>query len=661
VREPPPVLWEPDEARIERATITRYARWLEETGGVATTGYHDLWRWSVTELEAFWASIWDFFGVRSSQAYGAVLDTRSMPGARWFPRARLNYAAHAYRDRNPDAVAIRHASELRPLTETTWGELAESTRRAAASLRASGVGPGDRVVGYLPNVLEAVVAFHACASLGAIWSSCSPDFGVRSVVDRFAQIEPRVLFAVDGYRYGGRDHDRREVVRALQEAMPSLERTVVLGYLDPEPVLDSLAGATRWEEFLAEGEDEALAFAQLAFDHPLWVLYSSGTTGLPKPIVHGHGGILLEHLKVLNLHADLQADDRLFWFTTTGWMMWNFVLGGLLTDASIVLYDGNPGHPDLDTLWSLAEQAGVTCFGTSASFIAACIKGGVEPCAGRDLSQLASVGSTGSPLSAEGFDWVYDRLGRDVWLFSTSGGTDVCTAFVGGVPTLPVYRGELQARALGAKVEAWTPDGTSVVNEVGELVITEPMPSMPVRFWNDEDGARYRASYFDTFPGVWRHGDWIEITDRGTAVITGRSDATINRGGIRMGTAEIYGALLTLDEVVDALVVDLPREGTQGYMPLFVVLRDGVALDDGLVARIRERIREDCSPRHVPDEIRAIPEVPRTLSGKVLEVPVKRILSGEPADTALSRDSLANPDALRPFEELAATPEWRTA
>jgi acetoacetyl-CoA synthetase len=657
----PPILWQPDEARIERATITAYAAWLSETSGVRTSGYHDLWRWSVDEVEAFWSSIWDFFEVRSSQTYGSVLDSHAMPGARWFPRARLNYAAHAYRHRDPDVVAIRHASELRPLRETTWGELGDATGRAAAALRAAGVGPGDRVVGYLPNIVEAVVAFHACASLGAVWSSCSPDFGVRSVVDRFAQIEPRVLLAVDGYRYGGRDHGRLEVVKALQEAMPSLERTVVLGYLDPDPQLEGLANATRWDDFLADGDDEALAFAQVAFDHPLWVLYSSGTTGLPKAIVHGHGGILLEHLKALRLHADLQSEDRFFWFTTTGWMMWNFLVGGLLTDASIVVYDGNPGHPDLGVLWGLAEEAGITCFGTSASFIAACVKGGVRPREGRDLSRVASLGSTGSPLSPEGFDWAYDALGPDLWLFSTSGGTDVCTAFVGGVPTLPVYRGELQARSLGAKVEAWTSDGESVVGQVGELVITEPMPSMPIRLWGDEDGSRLRASYFDTFPGVWRHGDWIELTDRGTAVITGRSDATINRGGIRMGTAEIYSAVLALDEVVDALVVDLPREGTQGYMPLFVVLRNGVALDDALAARIRERIREDCSPRHVPDEVRSIAEVPRTLSGKVLEVPVKRILSGEPADTALSRDSLANPDALRPFEELAATPEWRNA
>ena len=636
--------------------MTRYARRLAEHG-IETDGYHDLWRWSVENLEEFWGSIWEHFGVRASAPYERVLGSRTMPGAEWFSGARLNFAEHVFRDRDPGAVAVRHASELRPLAETSWGDLEEDTRRVAAALRASGVGPGDRVVAYVPNLVEAVVAFLACAGIGAIWSSCSPDFGARSVVDRFAQIEPRVLFAVDGYRYGGRDHDRLDVVRGLQDALPTLERTIVLGYLEAEPELGRLRAATRWEDFLAEGAG-ALELEQVAFDHPLWVLYSSGTTGLPKAIVHGHGGILLELLKQLGLHVDLQADDRLFWFTTTGWMMWNFVVAGLLTEASVVLYDGNPGYPDLGALWRLAEEAEITTFGTSASYIAACMKDGVDPRAGRDLSRLRAVGSTGSPLSPDGFDWVYDRLGPDVWLFSTSGGTDLCTAFVGGVPTLPVYRGELQARALGAKVEAWNADGIPVVGEVGELVITEPMPSMPLRLWGDEDGSRYRASYFETYPGVWRHGDWIELTDRGTAIITGRSDATINRAGVRMGTAEIYRAALAVDEVVDALVVDLPRPGTQGFMPLYDVLRDGVELNEALVSQIRARIREDCSPRHVPDEIRAVPAIPRTLSGKVLEVPVKRILAGEPADTTLSRDALANPEALRPFEELARSAEW---
>ncbi len=435
--------------------------------------------------------------------------------------------------------------------------------------------------------------------------------------------------------------------------MPSLERTVVLPYLDPAPDLSSLAATTTWDELLATGAGAELGFERVPFDHPLWVLYSSGTTGLPKAIVKGQGGILLEHLKKLHLHVDAHPGDRLFWFTTTGWMMWNFLVSGLLTRAAIVLYDGNPGYPDMGVLWDLAERAGVTMFGTSAAYIAACMKDGVEPGNGRDLSRLGAVGSTGSPLSPEGFDWIYEHVGADTWLFSTSGGTDLCTAFVGGVALLPVYRGELQGRALGAAVEAWDEDGNSVVDAVGELVVTAPMPSMPVRFWGDEDGSRYRDAYFEMFPGVWRHGDWIEITSRGTAIIYGRSDSTINRGGIRMGTSEIYRAVLSIDAIVDALVVDLPKAGTDGWMPLFVVLREGAELDDELPREIARRVRERCSPRHVPDQVFQIAAVPRTFSGKVLEVPVKRILMGTPAEQAASRDSLANPAALDYFTEMA--------
>jgi acetoacetyl-CoA synthetase len=647
------LLWQPSQEFVERTTLTRYMRWLAETRGVETADYDALWRWSVNDLDGFWASIWDYFDVRASKPYDRVLGERAMPGAEWFPGAELNYAEHIFRDKDDAAIAIRHAGELRELDDMTWGELRDLTARLAAGLRSLGVQRGDRVVAYLPNIPETIAAFLACASIGAVWSSCSPDFGARSVVDRFEQIEPKVLFAVDGYRYNGRDFDRLDVVAGLERQIPSLEHVVVLPYLQDAPDLGGVGKALAWSDLLRAGDGAALEFEPLPFDHPLWVLYSSGTTGLPKAIVQGQGGILLEHLKKLNLHLDAHPDDRFFWFTTTGWMMWNFLVGCLLTPASIVLYDGSPGHPDLDVLWDLAARAGVTCFGTSASYIASCMKAGVEPGPGRDLSALTSVGSTGSPLSPEGFGWVYEHIGRDTWLFSTSGGTDVCTAFVGGCPLLPVYQGELQARSLGAAVQAFDEEGRAVIGEVGELVITEPMPSMPLFFWNDPDGERYRESYFSMYPGIWRHGDWIEITPRGTSIIYGRSDSTINRGGIRMGTSEIYRAVLAEPDIVDALVVDIPQEGQDSWMPLFVVLREGAELDDELVAAVRRRIREDCSPRHVPNDVFVIDEVPRTLSGKVLEVPVKRILTGTSPDKAASRDSLANPLALDYFVELA--------
>jgi acetoacetyl-CoA synthetase len=632
----PKLLWTPSAERAEQASIARFARAVGREGG-----YDELWQWSVDDLEGFWGAIWRFFDVQASEPYERVLGRREMPGAEWFPGSRLSYAEHFFRDRDDDTVAIRHASELRELSQWTWGELREQTARIAAGLRRLGVGPGDRVAAYMPNIPETIAAFLATASIGAVWSSAAPEFGARSVIDRFAQIEPKVLLAVDGYRYGGRDHDREQTAAGIAEEIGAM--VVRFGYLD----------GSGWPQELV-GRDEPLTFEQLAFEHPLWLLFSSGTTGLPKPIIHSQGGILLEHLKYMHLHLDAQEGDRVFWFTTTGWMMWNFLVGVLLTPASIVLFDGNPGTPDLGALWDLAERTAMTTFGTSASYIAACMKADVEPRAGRDLGALRAVGSTGSPLSPEGFDWVYDHVGSDTWLFSTSGGTDLCTAFVGGVPTLPVYEGELQARALGAKVEAFDEDGSALVGQVGELVLTEPMPSMPISFWGDDDGSRLRESYFSMYPGVWRHGDWIEITERGTATISGRSDSTINRGGIRMGTSEIYRAVLADDDVIDALVVDVPREGTDGWMPLFVVLREGAKLDDELVARIKRRIREDCSPRHVPNEVHQIVEVPRTLSGKALEVPVKRILMGQPADTAASRDSLANPAALDYFVELAA-------
>jgi acetoacetyl-CoA synthetase len=648
------LLWEPSARMIERSAMTRYMRWLESERSLRFDSYQPLWEWSASEPEQFWASIWDYFGVSSPTPYSAVLAERTMPGARWFEGAQVNYAEHLFSGKRDSDAAILHASELRELGEISWADLRRQVAEVAVGLRQLGVGRGDRVAAYLPNIPEAVIGFLASASIGATWSSCSPDFGPGSVVDRFAQIEPKVLLAVDGYSYGGKRFDRREVLAGLQAQIPSLQHTVVLPYLDPDPDLSPLRNAITWSQLAGSAAGAELEFETVRFDHPLWILYSSGTTGLPKAIVHGHGGILLEHLKKLHLHVDGQPGDRLFWFTTTGWMMWNFLVSGLLTEAAIVLYDGNPGYPDLGVLWDLAERAGITCFGTSASYVATCMKGEVNPGEGRDLSTLRAVGSTGSPLSPEGFDWIYEKLGADTWLFSTSGGTDVCTAFVGGVPLLPVYRGELQGRALGAKVEAFDEKGNAVIDEVGELVITEPMPSMPLFLWGDGDGSRYRASYFDHYPGIWRHGDWIEITSRGTAIIYGRSDSTINRQGVRMGTSEIYRAVQAIPDVVDALVVDIPRPGTEGWMPLFVVLRQGAELDAEMEAQIKRQIRARCSPRHVPDAVYAIAEVPRTLSGKVLEVPVKRILTGTPVEKTASRDSLANPAALDYFVELAS-------
>lgn len=657
------LLWKPSLEEIEGAAMTRFMRWAGERHGRRFADYEELRRWSLDELEDFWEDIWIFCGVRSSRGYERVLDSRKMPGTRWFAGAELNYAENMLlRDRRPDEVAVLHASELRPLAELTWGELSEQVAAVAGGLRALGVERGDRVVAYMPNIPETLVAFLAVASIGAVWSSAAPEFGARSVIDRFAQIEPRVLLAVDGYRHGGKDFDRTEVLSGILAELPTVEHAVLLPYLDGEisEAPRAWPGGLTWGQLRERGAGAELVFEQVPFEQPLWVLYSSGTTGLPKAIVHGHGGILLEQLKKSHLHLDLRRGDRMFWFSTTGWMMWNFLIGCMFTEAAIVLYDGSPGHPDLGVLWELAERTGMTCLGTSASFLTSCEKAGLRPGSEYDLSRLRSIGSTGSPLPQEGFRWVYDQVKPDVWLFSTSGGTDVCTAFVGGCPLLPVYMGELQCRALGCAVEAWDERGHSLVDEVGELVLTEPLPSMPLFFWGDDDGGRcrevgerYRESYFSMYPGIWRHGDWIRITPRGGAVIYGRSDATINRQGVRMGTSEIYRAAGAVEEVVDALVVDLPHEQLELRMVLFVVLREGAVLDDELRKRIARRIREDCSPRHVPNEIMQIEDVPRTLSGKVLEVPVKRILMGAAPEQAASIDSLANPRSLDYFVELA--------
>jgi acetoacetyl-CoA synthetase len=646
------ILWEPSESVRQASPMMRYMRWLEEHNGTHFDSYDALWAWSVTHLEDFWESIWQFFGLTSTSPYTAVLESHQMPGARWFPGTRLNYAEQVFRHALSERPALIFRSERQPLTEVSWEELRRSVASVAGALRAMEVQPGDRVVGYMPNIPATLIAFLACASLGAVWSSCSPDMGTASVVDRFRQIEPKVLFAVDGYQYGGKPFDRRQVVHELQSALPSLQHLVLVPYLDEQASSSDFTSAISWNDALAH-DSSALTFELTPFDAPLWVLYSSGTTGLPKPIVQSHGGIVLEHLKALALHLNLQPDDRFFWFSTTGWMMWNLLIGGLLVGCTVVLYDGSPGYPDLGALWSFAEQSGMTFFGTSAAYISSLMKGNVEPGKTYHLDKLKGLGSTGSPLSVDGFQWVYEHVKSDIWLASISGGTDVCSGFVGGCPILPVRAGEIQCRCLGCAVYAFDENGTPVVNAVGELVVTEPMPSMPIYFWNDSEHKRYHESYFETFPGVWRHGDWVKITPSGGVVIYGRSDATINRMGIRMGTSEIYRVVEDLPEILDSLVVDLEYLGRSSYMPLFVVLAPGASLDDALKGRINERIRTALSARYVPNDIFAIAEVPRTLSGKKLELPIKRILLGASAEKVANPDSMSNPHTIAYFVAFA--------
>ncbi|WP_163127297.1 acetoacetate--CoA ligase [Alloalcanivorax balearicus] len=638
----PVPLWQPSEERIRNSRLHHFQGWLEQRTGERFNDYDALWRWSVDHLEAFWEAIWQYFEVAASEPYSEVLDSHEMPGAQWFEGSRLNLVEQIFRFHHdqPDRPAILSRSELRPLQSLSWGELRRQVAALSGQLRQRGVGPGDRVVAYLPNVAETVVAFCACASVGAIWSSCSPDMGTRSVLDRFRQIDPKVIIAVDGYRYGGKDFDRLEVVRGLREALPTVEQVILLPYLNPEARLD---GADLWQDMVA-GE-APMAFEQVPFDHPLWVVYSSGTTGMPKPIVHGHGGTLLEGLKGHALHMDLGPEDRFMWFTTTGWIMWNSQITGLMVGSTICLYDGNPGYPDLGTLWRFAEETELTFFGAGAAYFLNCKKAEIEPGQWLSPGRLRSVGSTGSPLPEEGYQWIMDQLG-EVMIATISGGTDVAAAYVGGCPILPVYAGEMQCRYLGTATYAMSDDGRILEDEVGELVVTKPMPSMPLYFWNDEEGLRYHDSYFDVFPGIWRHGDWIRITPRGGAVIYGRSDTTINRHGIRMGTSEIYRVVEELPEVLDSLVVDLEYLGRESFMPLFVVLREGLVLDDDLKGRIKAAIRDNLSARHVPNDIVPAPEVPRTLTGKKMELPIKKLLLGHSLDKVANPDAMANPDSL---------------
>ena len=637
------LLWTPDPDRVERSNLTAFTHWLRDERGVELgQGYDELWRWSVADLDGFWGAIWDHFDIRASAQPTTVLADRGMPGATWFPGARLNYAEHALRRADAGGDALVFCSESTPPTTLSWADLAAQVRIVATQLAALGVGPGDRVVAWLPNVPEAIVALLATTAIGAVWASCSPDFGTTAALDRFAQLEPTVLFAVRSYRYGGRVHDRTAALKGIIAGLGD-PTTVVL--VDSSAVDGpGPADATTWDALLDHPPvpAEGFTFAQVPFDHPLWILFSSGTTGLPKAIVHGHGGILLEQCKLQHLVMDLREGDRLLFFTTTSWMMWNFIASALLLGVQPVLYDGSPTHPTPDVLWRVVADARVTMFGASPSYVDLMVRHGIAPRERVDLSALRCVMPAGSPVSPAHTAWFHRAVAEDLWVATGSGGTDVCTGLVGGVPTLPVFAGEIQACSLGVDAHAFDDAGRPVIDEVGELVITSPMPSMPVRLWGDDDGSRYREAYFDRWPGVWRHGDYFRVNQRGGCFVLGRSDATLNRHGVRIGTAELYRVLDAIDEVADALVVNLDLPGGGFLMPLFVEVAEGHQLDGHLEATIRARIREEFTPRHVPDRIIAVPGIPRTRTGKLLEVPVRRILAGAAPGQAANRSALAD-------------------
>lgn len=648
----PVMHWQPSEEWRQGANLTNFISWLGERQ-LTFASYEELWQWSVNEPAAFWAAVWDYFDIISHSPYREVLSSDPMPHSKWFEGASINYAEHLFRLGQKDSIAIYYQSEQCDLKTITWEELQSKVAAFQKFLIEAGLQAGDRVVAYLPNIPEASIAFLACCSLGIVWSSCSPDFGANSVVERFAQISPKLLVACDGYQYGGKKFDRRESVVSMLSELPSIEQLVWVPIIDSISELPSTpVPVTPWAEAMKRVGD--LHFKPLPFAHPIWVLYSSGTTGAPKAITHSQGGTLLEHYKYMAFHNDVKQGERYFWFSTTGWMMWNFLHAAWLRGAAIILYDGNPAWPSLDVLWKLAETTQMTHFGTSAPFLTACMKNDLHPGIQFDLSHLRSISSTGSPLPPEAFAWVYQSVKRDVWLCSMSGGTDVCTAFVGGNPLWPVYEGEIQCRALGCALYVWNEEGESVQDEIGEMVITKPMPSMPIYFWNDPQGTSYFNSYFDTFPGVWRHGDWIRLSPRNGLVIYGRSDATLNRHGVRIGTAEIYNALNSLTELKDSLIVNLELSGGRHYMPLFVVLNPGQQLSEELRMRINQTLRSSYSPRHVPDEIIEVPDIPYTISGKKMEAPVKKLLLGLTIGKAANIGAMRNPESLAFFEAFAS-------
>jgi len=648
----PPILWQPSASFIAHSNLTPYFHWLQREKELYFTDYQTLWAWSVAGPAAFWESVWQYFQIKSYTPYTQVLSEDAMPNTQWFAGSTLNYAEHIFKSYNEKHPAILFQSERQPLTEISWLELKNQVAALSAYLRGLGVQPGNRVVAYLPNIPEATVSFLAACAIGAVWSSCSPDFGSNSVLDRFQQIEPTIFITTDGYQYNGKPFDKIEVVKELCDKLPTLEKVIVIPYLNEDIDITSIPKSVSWAAAISD-TSTALIFEAVPFEHPIWVLYSSGTTGLPKAITHSQGGVLLEHYKYLAFHNDVHPGERFFWFATTGWMMWNFVQASLLVGATAVLYDGSPAYPNLNVLWKFTEEAKIHHFGTSAPYLVACMKAELNPGKMFTVSHLRSIGSTGSPLPPEAFDWVYQNVKSDVWLCSMSGGTDVCTAFVGGNPIEPVYEGEIQCRALGCALYAYDESGNVITEEVGEMVVTKPMPSMPIYFWKDTDKQKYLDSYFDMYPSIWRHGDWVKITERGTLVIYGRSDATLNRQGVRIGTSEIYSAMLQVAAIKDCLIVNLELSQGRHYMPLFVLLNENQVLDNNLKQKINQTLKNTYSPRHVPDEIIEVNDIPYTISGKKMEAPVKKILMGFPMEKAANQDSMRNPEALQFFVEFA--------
>jgi acetoacetyl-CoA synthetase len=651
------LLWTPSASRIENANVTAFMRWLKKERGLEFKNYTELWRWSVEDLEAFWGALWRYFEVESSTPYTRVLGDARMPGADWFPGARLNFAQHELRHERPNATAVLHLSERAPLAALSWQELGSKVRILATQLRKLGVKPGDRVVAYMPNIPEAMIAMLATTSIGAVWSSCGPDFGTRGVLDRFTQLAPKVLFCVDGYQYGGKPFSRRGELTQIIAQLDSLEHVIYLPYLNRDDRAPLSANTKVWDDLLSHPPVAAQDFVyeQVPFNHPLWILFSSGTTGLPKAIIQSHGGILLEQFKAISFQMDMKAGERLFFFTTTGWMMWNFLASTLLLDVTPVLYDGNPTWPRSDVLWKMVEDSGASFFGASPTYVAMLQKDGIVPKERFDVSKLESIMLGGSPCTPEIMKWFYDSVKEDLWVQNGSGGTDICSAFVAGTPIQPVYAGEIQCPMLGVDVRAFNDRGESVIDEVGEMVVLKPMPSMPVRLWNDPGNERYIESYFQEFPGIWRQGDFFRVNKRGGCFVLGRSDATLNRHGVRIGTAEIYRSLATLEGIDDSLIVNLDLPGGKFFMPLFVKLRAGLQLDEAIIESIRKKLRTEYSPRHVPDKIYQVPDIPYTLTGKRMEVPVRRILAGYPLEKAANRDAVANPTALDFFVEYART------